>query len=451
MPITDITLPQPTEKEVRRALKLKTEHNQIVVAIAAAIAQALWLLVDFALMPGQHFFFISVRAAILLITVFLCTFRKQLRIGASFCLFITAISTSFIIALTLNSHAQEVFSTYVIAYCILFLGAGTLANWRRIYSVLFISISLVMNIVFYWLFSPIEFKKFIAEGLFPIFSIGLVAMLMIENRRNIHIKEIRARLEIERSKKIIEAQKNKLNEELDNFVYSVSHDLRSPLLSVKGILSLLFETGDIDKSAEQYLRMAESSIDRLDNTIQDILEYSRNSRLDVQPEWFDIREVVQHIFDDIQFIAESPIQFEISIEGNSMVYSDKSRIATIIKNLASNAAKYRSFDKPESIVKFAMKQTGLLLEFSMTDNGIGIPQNEIDKVFNMFYRVSSDRIGTGLGLFIVKEITRKLNGRVGIESEVGSGTTISVSLPVIATKTLAPEKVENSSMANIEA
>jgi signal transduction histidine kinase len=431
MPFRDITLPELTDKDVGRALTLKTEQNQIIVAIAGAIAQALWFAVDYVLLPNQHLFIISLRAAILIITLLLCIFRKQLRIGASFCLFVTAVCISFIIALILNSHSQIVFGTYVIAYCILFLGAGALANWRRIYSVLFLSISLALNIVFYWLFSPIPFNIFIAEGLFPIFSVGLVGMLMIENRRNIHIKEIRARMEIERSKKIIEAQRNKLNNELDNFVYSVSHDLRSPLLSVKGILTLLFDTGKIDPSAEQYLRMAETSINRLDNTIQDILEYSRNSRMDVQHEWFDMAQVVQQIFDDIQFISETPIQFEMNIEGNATIFSDKTRIATIVKNLASNGAKYRKLNASDSYVKFHMRQYQEQLQITVSDNGIGIPPEQRENVFKMFYRVSTDRVGTGLGLFIVQEVTRKLNGRVALESEVEKGTSITVYLPIV--------------------
>jgi signal transduction histidine kinase len=176
--------------------------------------------------------------------------------------------------------------------------------------------------------------------------------------------------------------------------------------------------------------MAESSIDRLDNTIQDILEYSRNSRIDVQREWFDIAEVVKQIFDDIQFISETPLRFEINVEGSSSIFSDKTRIATIIKNLASNAAKYRKLDVEDSYVKFHMRPDNDQLLLSVSDNGIGIPENQKDHVFKMFYRISSDRVGTGLGLFIVQEITLKLNGRITLESEVEQGTRITIALPI---------------------
>lgn len=219
-----------------------------------------------------------------------------------------------------------------------------------------------------------------------------------------------------------------MSSELDNFVYSVSHDLRSPLLSVKGILTLLFDSGKIDKSAEQYLRMAESSIDRLDKTIQDILEYSRNSRLDVKTEWFDLSEVVKQIFDDIQFISETPIRFEINIEGDSRIFSDKTRVATIIKNLVSNAAKYRKLNIDNCYVAFHMWRTDNELHFKVSDNGIGIPKDQQEQVFNMFYRLSTDRQGTGLGLFIVQEIISKLGGSIQLESEVNKGTAIQVSI-----------------------
>jgi signal transduction histidine kinase len=106
-------------------------------------------------------------------------------------------------------------------------------------------------------------------------------------------------LEISEQKKIEKAilRKNdelkKINSELDNFVYSVSHDLRSPLLSIKGILALIFSAYDVGEEVSKYLHLAENSINRLDGTIQEILEYSRNARLDVKNETFDLREMVQ--------------------------------------------------------------------------------------------------------------------------------------------------------------
>lgn len=427
--MVDVILPAPTDDEVRRALKLKTEQSQIIVAIAGAIAQALWFTCDYFLIPESRWQLFMLRIITLVVPIVMCVYRHKLKLTASFCLFFTGVLVSLMIALIVCSVDEAVFPTYVVGYAILFIGTGALATWERKYSILFPLISLGLNIILYLIFSPIDMNKFIAEGMFPIFSCAVIGSLMIENRRNIQLKEIRSRMEIDRSRKVIEAQKNKLNEELDNFVYSVSHDLRSPLLSVKGILTLILSTEELNEANNRYLKLAQGSIDRLDSTIQDILEYSRNARLDVKHNWFDIRPVVQTIFDDIQFVSENPLVFEIDIHGESMIYCDQTRLSTIIKNLVSNAAKYRNTTAHECKIRFEMKQVHSALAFTVSDNGIGIPPEEQEKVFQMFYRVASDRMGTGLGLFIVREITRKLKGNITLESTVGKGTSVEISIP----------------------
>jgi signal transduction histidine kinase len=129
-------------------------------------------------------------------------------------------------------------------------------------------------------------------------------------------------------------------------------------------------------------------------------------------------------------VSEKPMRFEIDITGDSMVYTDQTRLSTIIKNLASNAAKYRNLTLDDNLIRFELRQTEHAMHFKVVDNGIGIPDGEKEKVFQMFYRVSTDRIGTGLGLFIVKEITNKLNGEINLESKIDFGTSVEITLPI---------------------
>lgn len=429
--LKEIEIPEPSSEDVLRVYNKKIEQHQITIAIAASTLQSFWYISDYILLPEERLNFFLWRISVFIIPILVCIFRRQLKISTSGCLFFSGTLTAFMISLVMCSSPENVFQTYVIGYCILFIAAGALANLKHIHSILFPLISLVFNIILYYFLSPLDLGKFITEALVPIYSFATIAYLLIEGRKKMQLKEIRSRMEIDRSRKIIEAQKNKLNEELDNFVYSVSHDLRSPLLSVKGILSLILATEKLNEGAEKYMHMAQGSIDRLDNTIQDILEYSRNSRLDVKLEHFDIRPVVQHIFDDIQFVSDNPMRFDIEIEGDSSVYTDQTRITTIIKNLVSNAAKYRRLDADQSFVRFELRQSNQSLHIKVIDNGIGIPENEKSNVFQMFYRVSTDRMGTGLGLFIVKEITNKLKGTIVLESNVNEGTSVEIILPVM--------------------
>lgn len=222
----------------------------------------------------------------------------------------------------------------------------------------------------------------------------------------------------------------KINSELDNFVYSISHDLRSPLLSIKGIISLIVHTDGLDANTIQLLEMADKSVSRLDGTIQEILEYSRNSRLSVSMETFDLKEMVQTIFEDLKFSTPKPFEFEIDIQEDSNVYSDKSRVGILLKNIIGNSVKYRR-EAVKSMVKVRVSRINGKLNIVVSDNGEGIAESNLDKIFNMFFRATTASVGTGLGLYICKEIVAKLNGAISVQSELGIGTTMTIVLPIL--------------------
>lgn len=221
----------------------------------------------------------------------------------------------------------------------------------------------------------------------------------------------------------------KINAELDNFVYSISHDLRAPLLSIKGILRLITMKEKLGETATNYLKMADSSVDRLDLTVQEILDYSRNARLDLQITEFDLTSVVEDIFNDLRYGTEREISFTLHLEGPAIIQSDRYRIATLLKNIIGNSVKYRNRKINNSKVEVSVVRANDQTEISVTDNGIGIAEHNIDKIFEMFYRASSDVTGTGLGLYICKEILARLGGQIRVESELGEGTTMHITLP----------------------
>jgi signal transduction histidine kinase len=265
---------------------------------------------------------------------------------------------------------------------------------------------------------------------------SLQSILPFYNENNVLENIIISGIDISEIKKIEKniLQKNeelkKINSELDNFVYSVSHDLRSPLLSVKGILALIFKTSELDDKVKNYLKMAEKSILRLDGTIQEILEYSRNSRLGLKLESFNLKEMVSAIYDDLKFSTTKQVEFNIEISCNEIIFSDKSRINTVLKNILGNAFKYLKQDNQKSVVTFYAKKVNTDLLIIVSDNGEGIADNHLSKIFDMFYRASKSSSGTGLGLYICKEIIIKLNGEIKIESKLNEGTTVYVSIPI---------------------
>jgi signal transduction histidine kinase len=186
----------------------------------------------------------------------------------------------------------------------------------------------------------------------------------------------------------------------------------------------------LPEKAVQFLNMADQSVTRLDGTIQEILEYSRNSRLDIQPEWMDLSVLVQNIFDDLKFITEDPLEMVMAFKSTSLLFNDKARISVLLKNIIGNSVKYRKAGQ-QSVVKFSFDFNDTHAVMQIEDNGQGIDENHIGRVFEMFFRGTSASIGTGLGLYICKEIVSKLGGEIQVKSQKGLGTTMTISLPLI--------------------
>ncbi len=231
--------------------------------------------------------------------------------------------------------------------------------------------------------------------------------------------------------KLIEknAELQKINGELDQFVYSVSHDLRSPLLSIKGLLSLLDISLKNEVLVKQYLGLIGTSVNRLDETIIEILDYSKNSRTDLVFDELDLYALISEIDEDLLHVSEIEIDFKIDFEGPHTILLDKFRISTVLKNFISNAIKYRNKNIPNPFVHVHVINTNESVEIIITDNGEGIAQENHEKVFDMFYRASSSSFGTGIGLYICKEISTKMGGNIKLSSELGIGTTIRLFLP----------------------
>lgn len=221
----------------------------------------------------------------------------------------------------------------------------------------------------------------------------------------------------------------KANMELDNFVYRVSHDLRSPLLSVKGLLNLTIQLPLQSEKATQYLSMADKSIVRLDETIREILEYSRNARLDVKLESFNIKRTVESIFEDLRYAAPASYVFEVFVTGPDEVLTDGYRINTVLRNLIANSVKYYARQRPDPHVRVNIQNKPEHLIIQVVDNGQGIQEAHLPKVFEMFYRANNSTSGTGLGLYICKEIVTKLNGTIRLESAPEKGTIVEIALP----------------------
>lgn len=222
----------------------------------------------------------------------------------------------------------------------------------------------------------------------------------------------------------------KSNSELDKFVYSVSHDLRAPLTSMQGIVELT-ELETKEQLTAKHMQMLEKSISKLDSFIADILNYSRNSRLDVRREQVNFKELLEDVARELQYMdgydSALVINNKINVEG--IFYSDPSRLRIVLSNLISNAIRYKDAGKEKPFVKINVKADKDSAQIAIEDNGIGIKKELHEKVFNMFYRVSEQSVGSGLGLYIVKETIEKLDGKITLDSAPGVGTKVYIYIP----------------------
>lgn len=229
------------------------------------------------------------------------------------------------------------------------------------------------------------------------------------------------------------ANKNlkKINSELDTFVYRVSHDLRTPLVSIISLANLIKESDENRLGDEnmEMIKLIAKSANRLDNSIKEILNYSRNSRLDIEPSSFNVKELIQGIIDDVKYVNEQ-IHFEVELNGLEIMLSDKMRMATVFNNLISNSVKYYDSSKPYNYVHVSIITTATHYKITITDNGIGMSEETQSKIFDMFYRGTSKSKGTGLGMFIVREIIHKLKGEINIESTKDKGATFHLKIPI---------------------
>ncbi|MDX2284041.1 MAG: ATP-binding protein [Bacteroidia bacterium] len=223
----------------------------------------------------------------------------------------------------------------------------------------------------------------------------------------------------------------KVNQELDSFVYRTSHDLKAPLDSIRGLVSVV-HLAQNDQERMRYLDLISSSIDKLDGFIQDIIGYSRNSRLPLHREKIDFHLLITNSFEALQYLEGSQqLEKRIRISGEGPFYSDPHRLEIIFKNMFANAIRYSDRGKPQSFVEVEVALTPGAADILISDNGIGIDPAIISRIFEMFYRGTKISKGSGIGLYIVRETIAKLQGEISVTSEPGKWTRFHLHLPEV--------------------
>ncbi len=224
-------------------------------------------------------------------------------------------------------------------------------------------------------------------------------------------------------------QLEKLNVELDRFVYSTSHDLRAPLLSVLGLLKLA-EGATSETETKHYHQMMQTRVSNLDKFIKDITDYSRNNRLDIVRENIPIASMATDIWESLKYSADAEgIEFINEIPDDLVVANDGTRLRVVVSNLIANAIRYHDQRKEKKYIRLHHQLTSTSFSLHIEDNGQGIAPEYQSKIFEMFFRGNESSQGSGLGLYIVKETLAKLSGSIRLTSTLRQGSTFSISMP----------------------
>ncbi len=220
--------------------------------------------------------------------------------------------------------------------------------------------------------------------------------------------------------------------ELDNFAYSVSHDMKGPLMSIMGAMNIVNSSENKnDKTVLMMLDLIEKASIQLSEFIENMHVYYKNNRGQLKIDPVDVYEIKNEIESllGLKCLQEKiTLTFQVS-SNNNLYRTDVTKLKTIVNNLVSNALKYQ---RPEETQKFVNANLHILndqLTFTVEDNGMGIDEKYLKSIFELFFRATTEVSGSGFGLYNVKEIVTTLGGTIDVKSTVNKGSVFSVTLP----------------------
>ena len=230
------------------------------------------------------------------------------------------------------------------------------------------------------------------------------------------------------------AEKNldQKKKELEEFVYSVSHDLKSPIVSAQGYASLLREEAydGLMNTHKHYFERIVANIEQMERAIQELLELSRAGKVDTEMSRQPLGKIVKEALEDFQYQIEDKKVRVVLPDRLPRLECHTRNMKLVFSNLMSNAIKFLG-DQKKPVLEIGLKRRLSEYEFFVKDNGIGIAENEQDRIFNAFYRSNQIKNveGTGIGLAVAKKIVEEQGGHIRVESNPGKGSIFYFSLP----------------------
>ncbi len=250
--------------------------------------------------------------------------------------------------------------------------------------------------------------------------------------RTRELAEANESLQLENAEHIKTAEQLKvINSELDTFVYRASHDLKGPLASLMGLINIAGMELTDNQVATRYLGLMDKASKRLDGILIDLIEATQVKQRTVDLVDFDALTLAQSVSQVVEQQTDmTNAEIILDISPDLTLHTDEQLLTAILQNFLGNALKYRDKSKEKATAKLSIHREGEFCNITVTDNGIGIPEEMKHRVFDMFFRGTHQTGGSGLGLYIVKQAAEKLGGRVSLTSKLGDGTTMHAKIPM---------------------
>lgn len=247
------------------------------------------------------------------------------------------------------------------------------------------------------------------------------------------VRDITHQKKLEEEKATLIKNLENTNVELEEFSYRTSHDLKAPLVNIRGLSQIMqedLEDGDYKEVSTNIQKVSDLSV-KLENLVGDIVEIAKTDNEDEKLEEVDIAKELVLIKEKLNvLIDEKQVALQVSLIGNQTIWAQRSIIQRVFENLISNAIKYSDPQKPERFVKVEATKLNNGTQIKVSDNGLGIPDECLSEVFGMFKRFhKASAFGSGLGLYLVKKNLEKVNGEISVESDL-EGTIFTIFLPV---------------------
>lgn len=345
----------------------------------------------------------------------------------------TILAATFILLITgLATLGQGIYDIGVLGYPVILIVAGLVLRGRVImYMAIFIVLCLG------WLVFGNYFGAFEMDSIFRAypedFFIASIIILIAGNAvvrlvRNVYQNlskaenEIEIRKRTEREREALIRQLKRKNQELDRFAIRVSHDLKTPLITVAGFLGYLeqdIKSGNHERAEKDLAQISEVA-KKMGKFVDELLDLSRVGRITNPPKDVAFEEILRDALAATDGILKAKqVQVEIA-PIFPFVHVDRVRLVQVLQNLITNAVKFMG-DQPEPIIRIGFQEVDAEHIFSVADNGIGIPPEHHERIFELFNRLNPEIDGTGIGLGLVKRIIEVHHGKIWVESEPGKG------------------------------